>query len=132
MANKPKVFKAKWNEDGTAYVMARVMRKNDSQNLVAAVPADVSSVIRRVFTTVDDSVVLGPTTLTVADVFLSSLSTGSIWTADTTGFNFIDVVPPAAFPDGDTEYRIEYKITLTGGEVFWLLVTGTSLPILTS
>lgn len=132
MANKPKVYKAKWNEDGTAYVMARVMRKNSSQNLVAAVAADVSSVTRRVFLVSDESVVLGPTTLVVADTFLASLSTGSIWTADTTGFNFIDVVPPTAFPAGETEYRIEYKITLTGGEVFWLLVTGTSLPVLTS
>ncbi len=132
MANKPKIWRAKWNEDGTAYVMARIMRKNDSQNLVAAVPADISSVTRKVYKTSDESVVLGPTALTVSTVFLSALSTGTIWTADTTGFNFLDVVPPTAFPDGDTEYQIEYKITLTGGEVFWLLVVGSSLPIFTS
>jgi len=132
MANKPKVFKTKWNEDGSAYVMARAMRKNASHNLVALVPADVSSVVRRVFTTSDETVILGPTTLTVSDVILASLSTGNIWTADTTGFNFVDTVPPTAFPNGETEYRIEYKITLTGGEVFWLLVSGTSLAVLTS
>lgn len=132
MANKPKVYKAKWAEDGSAYVMARVMKKDDSQNLVAAVAADISTISRRVFTAADGAVVLGPTTLTVSSVMLASLSTGSIWTADSTGFNFLDVVPPTAFPDGDTEYQIEYKFTMTGGEVFWLLVTGTSLPVLTS
>lgn len=132
MANKPKIFKTKFNEDGSAYVMARAMRKNSSQNLVALVPADVSSVVRRVFTTSDGAVVIGPTTLTVSDVILGSLSTGTIWTVDTTGFNFVDTVPATAFPDGDTEYQIEYKITLTGGEVFWLLVSGTSLAVLTS
>lgn len=132
MASKPKVWKARWNEDGTAYVMARVMRKNSSQNLVAIQQADLTSVVRRVFLVSNESVVLGPTTLTIADVVLDSLSTGTIWTIDSTGFNFIDLVPETAFPTGDSEYRIEYKFTLTGGEVYWLLVSGTALPVLTS
>jgi len=129
---KPKVYKARWNEDGSAYVLARVMRKNSSQNLVAVQQSDLSSVTRKVFLVSDESVVLGPTNLTISDVILNTLSTGSVWTVDTTGFNFIDTVPPTAFPAGDAEYRIEYKFTLTGGEVFWLLVTGTALPVLTS
>lgn len=132
MASKPRVWRAKWNEDGSAYVLARVMRKNSSQNLVAAQQADLTSVTRKVFLVADESVVLGPTTLTISDVVLNSLSTGSIWTVDATGFNFIDTVPPTAFPVGDSEYRIEYKFTLTGGEVFWLLVSGTALPVLSS
>ena len=132
MATKPKIFKARWSEDGSAYIMARAMRKNSSQNLVALVPADVSSVIRNVYKTSDETVVIGPTTLVIADTILSSLSTGSVWTIDSTGFNFVDTVPPTAFPAGDTEYQIEYKITLTGGEVFWLMVAGTSLAVLTS
>lgn len=132
MASKPKIFKTRWNEDGSAYVMARVMKKNSSQNLVAVTPADVSSISRRVFTTSDGATVIGPTTLVTADTILSVLSTGTVWTLDTTGFNFVDTVPPTAFPAGETEYQIEYKITLTGGEVFWLLVVGTSLPVFTS
>lgn len=132
MASKPKVYKTKWNEDGSAYVMARVMRKNSSQNLVAVQQSDLSSITRKVFLVSDESTVIGPTTLTVSDVILNALSTGSIWTVDSTGFNFIDTVPPSAFPTGDAEYRIEYKFTLTGGEVFWLLVSGTALPVLTS
>lgn len=129
---KPKLYKTRWNEDGSAYVMARVMRKNSSQNLVAVQQSDLSSITRKVFLVSDESVVLGPTALTISDVILNSLSTGSIWTVDSTGFNFIDTVPPTAFPTGDAEYRIEYKFTLTGGEVFWLLVTGTALPVMTS
>ena len=132
MASRPKIYKTRWNEDGSAYIMARAMRKNSSQNLVPLTPSDVASVVRRVFTTSDGAVVLGPTTLDVSSCVLSSLSTGTIWTADATGFNFVDTVPPSAFPDGETEYQIEYKIALTGGEVFWLLVAGTSLPVLTS
>ena len=132
MASKPKIYKTRWNEDGSAYVMARAMRKNSSQNLIAVVPADVSSVSRKVFKVSDGSVIIGPTTLVTADVILSALSTGSIWTVDSTGFNFIDTVPATAFPDGDTDYQVEYKITLTGGEVFWLIVSGMSLPVMTS
>ena len=132
MASKPKIFKTRWNEDGSAYVMSRVMRKNSSQNLVALVPADVSAIVRTVFTTEDGEIVIGPTTLTVGDTILAALSTGSVWTIDSTGFNFTDTIPPTAFPAGDIEYQIEYKITLTAGEVFWLLVAGTSLPVYSS
>jgi hypothetical protein len=132
MANKPKVFKCKWNEDGSAYVLARIEKKDSSYDLVPAQQADVSSIVRRVFRTSDSTLILGPTTITVATAVLDSLSTGSIWDADSTGFNFFDTVPPTAFPDGDTEYRVEYKITMADGFVSWLLVAGTSLPVITS
>jgi len=132
MANKPKVWRTKWNEDGTAYIMARILVKDDDNDLVAVEPLDVSSVVRRVFLVSNETVTVGPTTLAASDVFLDELSTGNIWTTDSTGFNFIDTVPAAAFPNGDTEYRVEYKITLNSGEVYWLLVEGTSLNVLTS
>ena len=132
MASKPKVYKAKWQEDGSCYVASRIMRKNSSQNLVAVQQADLSSITRTVFLVSNESIVIGPTTLTIADVILDSLSTGTIWTIDTTGFNFIDIVPATAFPTGDAEYRIEYKFTLTSGEVYWLSASGTALNVLTS
>lgn len=130
--SKPKVYKAKWNEDGSAYVMARVMRKNSSQNLVAVVQSDLSAISRRVFTAADGATVIGPTSLTITDVILNTLSTGTAWTTDSTGFNFVDTIPATAFPTGDTEYQVEYKFTLTGGDVFWLLVAGDSVPVFTS
>ena len=126
------VYQTVYGEDSSAYIMARVMRKNSSHAMVAVVAADMSSIIRNVYQTDGSMLVLGPTTLTVADVILSALSTGNIWTVDSTGFNFIDTIPTTAFPTGGATYRVEYKFTLTGGEVFPLVVVGNAMALLAS
>ncbi len=121
-----------WQEDGSAYALSRIVRKNVSHNLVPIQQSDLSSIIRNVVKVVDSSIIAGPTTLTIANVILNALSTGDIWTADSVGFNFIDTIPPASFPEGGVEYQVEYKFTLTTGEVFWLTFTGEAIPVLSS
>lgn len=132
MSQQPTIVHAVVFEDGDAYVLARITKKDASHNKVAIVPADVSTVSRKVLLVSDGSTIIGPTPLTVANVVLSALSTGTIWEVDTTGFNFIDLVPATAYPTGEAEVAVEYKFTLTGGEVFWIVARCTPLPVLTS
>ena len=126
------INQVEWVEDSDAYVLARIMRKNSLHNLVPVLQINLASVIRKVIRTSDTTTVLGPTTLVISNVVLDTLSTGNIWTIDTTGFNFIDDIPAAAFPTGGEEYQVEYKFTLTSGEVFWLVFRGVAEAILTS
>lgn len=123
----PQVYQVTWAEDGTVYVKARLNRVNSSHALVIVAQSDFSSIVRNVIKVSDGSVVLGPTTLTISACVLNALNTGTSWTTDSTGFNFYDALPPTAFPAGDTEYRVEYAFTLTGGEVFFLLFEGPAL-----
>ena len=122
-----KAYDFKVMEDGSAYALARVKKKDSSHNMVIVSTSDFSTISRSVYDST--TVVIGPTTLTVADTILNALSTGTIWTIDSTGFNFIDLVPSTAFPTGGTTYRLEYKFTLTGGEIFHLPINATAISV---
>jgi hypothetical protein len=129
-----KIYQTVWNEDGDQYVLARVYILNTTTyNMVAAVAADVTSVSRSVYE-VDQqgggngTLVHGATSLTVdSSLILAALSTGDIWTragGDSTGFNFINLVPAAAFPTGERYYQVEYLFTFTGSIQVPLLIRG--------
>lgn len=111
-------------EDSSSYALARVMNKSSAHNMVAAVAADLTSISRSVFEytagVLGTTAIIGPTTLVTADVMLVSLSTGDIWTLDTTGFNFIDTVPTTAFPTGGSVYNLRYTFTTTTSLTFIL------------
>ena len=112
-------------EDGSAYALARVLTKNSSHNLIAAVQSDISTISRSVFLYTDNVVgttaIIGPTALVVADAVLNALSTGDVWTLDTTGFNFLDTVPVTAFPTGGATYDLRYTFTSDSGLTFFLV-----------
>ena len=127
-----KIWQVKVMEDGYFYVLARVMKKNASHNMVAVTSSDFSSIARAVYLVSDGSQILANSNLTVANVVLSALSTGSIWTRDATGFNFIDLVPSTAVPTGDAEVSVEYTFTMTDATVFKLVVRAYPLPVLSS
>ncbi|MEN6458593.1 MAG: hypothetical protein ABFC63_06650 [Thermoguttaceae bacterium] len=58
--------------------------------------------------------------LTIADVLFSSLQTGSIWTVDTTGYNFrhvLDVSSHPAFTLAGRRYLVEYRVMPVVGQV---------------
>jgi hypothetical protein len=104
---------------GTAIVMARLVKLASGQNLVPAVPSDFSSITRTVTALHDDSAISGPTTLNPSNVILATLSTGSAWTKDATGFNFLDVVPGSSFV-AEPGSRLLYTFTMTDGSVYYL------------
>ncbi|MEN6450363.1 MAG: hypothetical protein ABFC96_07730 [Thermoguttaceae bacterium] len=58
--------------------------------------------------------------LSVASVLFASLQSGSIWTVDTTGYNFrhvLDVATHPAFSIAGRRYMIEHQLTPTAGQV---------------
>lgn len=90
--------------------------------------ADMTSITRTVYDDTD-TVVIGPTTLTLADVVLDTVVTATaIWEGDSVGYNFKDHVPKTAFPTGGRLYRIEYICTPSAGATYgWTeAVTGAA------
>ena len=58
-------------------------------------------------------------TVTIASAVYDTLQTDSIWTKDTTGYNFKFSIPATGFPIADHRHRIEFKFTPASGAVFY-------------
>ncbi len=106
------------------YVLVRLKKKDSSHNMVIVASTDFTSIKRAVYNVLTEVAVLAEATLTLSSVVLAALSTGSIWTADTTGFNFIDPILTTDFPSGSSIVRVEYEFIMTSGEVYHLRVEG--------
>lgn len=57
--------------------------------------------------------------LTVSEVIFDTLQTAG-WTTDATGYNFGHVVPAAWVVKGGAHYDIEYRVTPTAGDPYYL------------
>lgn len=73
--------------------------------------AALSSITRTVKDLTDTTQSLVTDSLTVASVVFDTLQTDARWTKDSTGFNFLDIVPASKLPTADHVYRVEYKAT---------------------
>lgn len=121
------LFAVNWNEDSDATVLARVTARGgtgaatgiDGEGNFLKI-ADVSTIKRHVFDLGGATPDVGvETTVVVATAILDiPVIAQTIWTKDTTGYNFLDDVGAANFPTGGNIYRIEYVFTLVGGIVF--------------
>jgi hypothetical protein len=82
--------------------------------------ADLTSITRNVYDqSAADVLVIGPTTLVLADVVLDTVVTSTaLWEGDSVGYNFKDHVPKTAFPTGGHIYRIEYAFIPTAGSTY--------------
>lgn len=107
-------------EDSTATFLARLYYRNTStNNLALLTQAATTSITYAVY---NGSTSVSTGTVTVASSVLDTINTGSIWTVDSTGFNFIHSIAASVFSSPDTIYRIEYKVTLaTSGDVGWIV-----------
>lgn len=97
----------------------------DSNNaLTAAVQGDFTSITAKVFKA---GAQVGATmTVTVASAVYNTVQTGSIWTADPTGFNFKHTVSRTYFSEGDGDYIVEYVGVLVSGYQFvWKFIVTT-------
>lgn len=126
--NLAKVPQAVVFEDTTVKFLARLM-VDASNVLTAAVQADFSAITYAVYS---GETSIGTGTLTVSSVIYNSLQTGSIWTVDSTGFNFKATLAASLFPTGNTTYTVEFKHTLADASVFWSVFEVRTHAIATS
>lgn len=135
-------FHVEWSEDADATVLGRLTARNGSGSATGIdgegnwlQQADISSITCNIFdldSSTPDTATATPT-VTVSSVILDTpVTTNVVWTKDTTGYNFIHDLSNSYFPTGDRRYRVEYKVTLTGGAVFWGIYEGTARPVRTS
>jgi hypothetical protein len=102
-------------EDTPATFLARLTRDNAGTE-TAVKQADLSG-ITVVVTDEDGTTTLTSTAVTVSSSVYDTMQTGTVWTEDSTGYNFKHRVPGTAFP-APGKYRVEYLFTLTGGVTF--------------
>lgn len=118
-------------EDGGCTCMARVLDNDGSR----ALQADVASISRSIFDldgATPTVAVSGPTDIPVATGVYDTLQTDDRWSEDATGYNFANVVPASVFSSGGHRYRIEYKFTPVGGQVYWTVYEVLAESVYTS
>lgn len=114
-------------EDGAVVLMARVANATGTN----ITQASVTGITYKVFDLLDNSQV-ATGTLTVSAVVFDTLQTPTIWTADTTGYNFRVDPAKTTLPNGGTTYRFEYLVDPTSGEDFWIVFEVSTENVLTS
>lgn len=100
-------------EDSTPTFLAR-LKVSSSGSLTNLTQSLTSSITYSVY---QRGTSIGTGTLTVSSVVFDTLQTGSLWTVDSTGYNFRTELANTLFPTGNKEYRVEFKFTLSGGAV---------------
>jgi len=136
------MFAVNWKEDSTVEVLGRVTARNGSGAATGIngegkflQQADVSSITAKVYNLTDDADTVDTDlgSLTVSTVILDTVdSSNEVWTLDSIGYNFRHQIANTVFTDGGDIYRVEYKFTLTGSEVFFAYFEGPADPIIQS
>lgn len=107
-------------EDGDVIEMARF--QVDGAN---GLQADVSAIERKIFNISGVVTEIGSAVaIVVANSVFDTLQTTALdpsWTKDSTGYNFRDRIAGSNFATGGETYRVEYKFTGSGGEIFFIV-----------
>lgn len=89
--------------------MARMLKLSTG---VPLVEADVVTAKRLVY--LDGAQVGSTLTLTLSTVFFATLQNNALWTVDSIGFNFRDIVDDNVLEDGNRTYDVWYEIEPVG------------------
>lgn len=132
-------FAVHWHEDSSATVLGRITARNGSGAKTGVdgegkwlQQADISAITCKVFAldgSTPNTPSATPTVTVSSDVLDTPVATDTIWTKDDVGYNFIHDLASTLFATGGHRYRIEYKVTLSGGAVFHGVYEGTAQPI---
>jgi len=135
-------FDVTWREAATATVLARLTSRTGTGTATGVKgegnwvrQADLVSIAYQAFDESSDNaeVTAGPQTVSIAGTVLDTpVTSTALWTADTTGYNFLHDLPPATFPEGGHLYRVEYKFTFTGGAIGFAVFRGEALEVLSA
>ena len=135
-------FFVQWSEDGDATVLGRITSRAGS---VAATgidgegnwleQADVASITCSVFdldSDTPDTPITTPTVIVSTSVLDTPVTVNTLWTVDTTGYNFIHDLAATNFPTGSNRYSVEYAVSMTNGGKFHAIFEGIARPIRSS
>lgn len=120
----PRVYTASINEDDDFTPIARV--KNGAGTLITQ--ASLTSITYYAYDT-GTATQTGTGTLTISSVVFDTLQTGSNWTVDGTGYNFLATIPGTCFPDGGKVYRVEIVFNPVSGSDFTLSYDVTTVAL---
>ena len=105
------------HEDAGATFMARILG-NAGTPITQAGLTSITCKVIDLDSDTPATAVLTPS-ITVSGVINDTLQTSDArWTADTTGYNFLDAMPATAFPSARHRYVVQYTFTPTSGAVF--------------
>lgn len=127
MASSGESIKGVAFEDTDLTFLARV-EIDRAGNLEPVLQSELNAITYKVH---DGSAETGTGTATIGTSVFNTLQTGTIWTVDSTGYNFKHQVGRAAFP-APKVYRVEYLFTLTGGTQFPVVFSVEVRNLLTS
>lgn len=136
------IFQTVWQEDGSCTVLGRLTAR-DGTGAATGVPgegnwikqADMTSITCAVFdrrSTTPDTSITTPSVSVASAIIDTPVTSNTLWTADTTGYNFIHDLGPLNFPTSRHIYLVEYKFTTTGGAVLWGKFCGPATETVTS
>lgn len=136
------VIQCVFQEDGTNTVLGRLTARDGTGTATGVngegnwiKKADLSSITCAVFDldgSTPGTAIATPTITIASNVLDTPVTTAVLWTADTTGYNFLVDLGPSNFPTGGNKYRVEFKFTTTGGAVGWGLFEGKSIGVFSS
>lgn len=113
----PTIHRVSVFEDAGVSLMARVY----AADATILVQADLSSITCSVYDVSSPSSAVATPTVTISSVVFDTLQTDARWTEDSTGYNFRHDLAATVFATPGKIYRVEYKFTQTGGEIFFLV-----------
>lgn len=108
------VIDAVVSADGDVVVMGRIVGQARTAINQASVD-DGDDAIQVQVTDRNATVTLALASLDVEEVVFNALQTDARWTKDTTGYNFLHVIPASALPLGDAAYSAEYSMDFADG-----------------
>lgn len=132
-------YSVEWTEDGDCTVLARVTARSAAGaatgvsgegNWLEA--ADISSITCKVFDLsgdTPDTPIATPSVTVATAIQDPPVTATTLWTQDSTGYNFLHDLAASNFPLGDHRYLVEYKFTLADGKVFHLVLDGVAKPV---
>lgn len=114
--------------DCGVYLMARIYSLTTGELVKQA---DVSAIVLKVIDERTMQVATVNPAPSVSDLIFDSLQTDSRWTKDSEGYNFAYTATAAQRPNGNRNYRYEFKLVMASGEPVRLnpyrIVTGELL-----
>jgi len=119
MKYPPKAHVIQSTEGQTVHLMARVVTKDN----VAVQQSGITGtggqeITRNIFdmSVADPIAGIATSSLDKTAKIFDTLQTDAEWTADTTGYNFLDSVATADLATGTKRWRVQYSMVVTGEE----------------